>query len=250
MSCDNPTCARALGDLEMDMKHWRERADKLRKGLINVARLTAYGPYTQQRWEELNQYARENIEPKSPKLENPERVEARTAQDQIKALQDFIRKDYETCGGDTECECISNEKLCYFCEARRLLAEPILIEEAVRCQHGVWKADHCYSCEPMGLRERNKIYAAAKEIKGETSQVLVAAEEFSEAAAALCRHVNGKVRTIQTVITELADAEIMSEQMRFYFDGAAIDAEKSMKLEALADLLGMKPGGSDGTAGV
>ena len=92
----------------------------------------------------------------------------------------------------------------------------------------------------MRIGDRNRIFEAAKEQWGEKSQVIAAAEEFSEAAAVMCRYANDKLpKDCVDIITELADAEIMCEQMRHYFNGALIDAEKDRKLKRLAGRLGI-----------
>lgn len=87
------------------------------------------------------------------------------------------------------------------------------------------------------------IYLEAKKKWGAVSQILAAAEELAEASACLTRFVNGKIpkEEMKRVLTELADAEIMLEQMRYYFDSVEIDREKAVKLERLIDRLGMGP---------
>lgn len=88
----------------------------------------------------------------------------------------------------------------------------------------------------MNKETRNAIYAEAKEKWGVRSQAIAAAEEFSEAAAALCRHLNGKASD-DKVVDELADVEIMAEQMRHYYSPKDIDYRKDVKLKALAHKL-------------
>lgn len=92
----------------------------------------------------------------------------------------------------------------------------------------------------MRVQDRSYIFEAAKKQWGEKSQVIAAAEEFAEAAVVMCQYANGK-RPVDSpdIITELADAEIMCEQMRHYFNGALIDAEKTRKLRRLAEHLGI-----------
>jgi len=87
---------------------------------------------------------------------------------------------------------------------------------------------------------KTKIFISASKHWGQTKQMIAAAEEFSEASAALLRVVNEKVESFHEVIEELADAEIMCEQMRYYFSEVEIDRVKKMKLEKLAEKLGVK----------
>jgi hypothetical protein len=84
--------------------------------------------------------------------------------------------------------------------------------------------------------DKTKIYEAAAKEWGEKQQRIAAAEEFAEAAAVLARYHNGKCH-MDEVISELADAEIVSEQMRLYFSPQAIDEEKERKLLRLAEKL-------------
>ncbi len=87
---------------------------------------------------------------------------------------------------------------------------------------------------------KDKIYLEAKKQWGQNKQMIAAAEEFAEAAAALLRVVNEKVESLHEVYEELADVEIMSEQMREYFNPSIIDSEKDRKLEKVAKRLGLK----------
>lgn len=222
-------------ELEIQLSHTRAELERSKRAILNAARFTNAGPYTEDRMDTLNQYLKEQLAPQEvPKEEQS--LQALTAETEIQRLKAFIRKDYEACGGDTECEC-KQDHLCYFCESRQLLGDQLRLQKETRCQHGVWLADSCYSCD--GLEARIPVYEAAKLHWGESKQVIAAAEEFSEASAAMCRHALGKARDVQTVITELADAEIMCEQMRLYFDGAAIDKEKDSKIHRLAMVLGV-----------
>lgn len=81
------------------------------------------------------------------------------------------------------------------------------------------------------------IYERAMKQWGERSQVTAAIEELCEAASALTRHLNRKTTTPYDVATELADAEIMLEQMRLYFPESLIEAEKRRKISRLAERL-------------
>lgn len=63
-------------------------------------------------------------------------------------------------------------------------------------------------------------------------QMAKAAEEFAEAAAAINRHMATE-GSHEEIISELADVEIMCQQMRLIFGNQPIDAAKKMKLERL-----------------
>lgn len=64
--------------------------------------------------------------------------------------------------------------------------------------------------------ERSKIYKDARTLWGDMSQVLMAVEEFSELNHALLKYMRGLAKTVE-VWEELADAEIMLEQMKEIF---------------------------------
>jgi hypothetical protein len=86
----------------------------------------------------------------------------------------------------------------------------------------------------MAYSERLKIYQAAKMHFGHDSQMQAAGEEFIEAGLAIFRFLNPKKgRPLAEVFSELADAEIMCEQMRLYFDVEEIDKIKADKLREL-----------------
>jgi len=85
-------------------------------------------------------------------------------------------------------------------------------------------------------KDNHYLFMKAKVAFGETAQITQCVEELCELATALARYLNGKGKTHQ-VIEELADAEIMLEQMRFYFDPQLIDGEKKFKLDRLQERL-------------
>jgi len=83
------------------------------------------------------------------------------------------------------------------------------------------------------------IYKKAIDKWGNGSQIMMAIEEcaeFIKAASKLGREINGS--TIDDVCSEIADVEIMMEQMRIIFPESAIDKYKEEKLKRLADRLG------------
>jgi hypothetical protein len=87
--------------------------------------------------------------------------------------------------------------------------------------------------------ENNKIYQRAIKKWGETAQMLVAVEEFSELSRALVRHVSDRDRNIHNIVEEMADAEIMLEQLKLIFsdDIAFFLYQKREKLNDLAELV-------------
>ena len=76
------------------------------------------------------------------------------------------------------------------------------------------------------------VYEKAKLAWREDKQIVAAIEELNECSAALARFINGKCST-RDVEEELADAEIMLEQMRLYFPSYSIDRIKKEKLARL-----------------
>lgn len=88
---------------------------------------------------------------------------------------------------------------------------------------------------------------------GPLAQTSKAAEELCELAAALNRYltqiyvhedeedVEELDGIIKQIAEEMADAEIMMEQLRMIFGGLPIDQWKTMKLRRLAGRLGIDP---------
>lgn len=87
------------------------------------------------------------------------------------------------------------------------------------------------------LRER-AVYLAAIDKWGRTGQILKAIEELGELSTALSRALNGISRTSREVDTEIADVEIMLEQLKIIFGVEGVDFERREKLEHLAQLVG------------
>ncbi len=82
--------------------------------------------------------------------------------------------------------------------------------------------------------EHEKIYSKARDKYGKEKQSIVAIEELNECGAALCRFLNSKC-DLRELQEELADAEIMLEQMRLYYnEDGGIDTWKKFKLSRLA----------------
>lgn len=82
------------------------------------------------------------------------------------------------------------------------------------------------------------IFEAAFAKWGFDSQVLVLAEEASELSASCVRFINHKTSS-DKVAEEVADVEIMIEQLRHNGMGPMIDHEKNRKLARLAQIVGV-----------
>ena len=89
----------------------------------------------------------------------------------------------------------------------------------------------------LTAEERDQIFKTAKEKNGDAVQILKAVEELNECAAKLAKYLAGEIKHMDEVYTELADAEIMLEQMRYYFNPEYIDEEKEYKLTRLSKIL-------------
>ncbi len=83
-------------------------------------------------------------------------------------------------------------------------------------------------------RER-QIFKAATDVWGIKSQMIACIEELNEAAAALARHLNDKTE-LDKVHEELADAEIMIDQMKCIFYEAKIQNWRQRKLDRLCQI--------------
>lgn len=81
--------------------------------------------------------------------------------------------------------------------------------------------------------KEHKILESAMVNFGVTSQIDMAIEECSELINALCKMKRGR-GTDDDVITEIADVQIMTEQISFLFDKEKIAAERERKIERLA----------------
>ena len=83
------------------------------------------------------------------------------------------------------------------------------------------------------LKEEN-LYQKAVSLWGFESQIQMIIEEMAELTTALC-HVLRNRESIEAVMEELADVEIMLNQMKIIFP--SIEAIKKEKLERLALLI-------------
>lgn len=81
------------------------------------------------------------------------------------------------------------------------------------------------------------IYSRAVNTFGETSRLILAIEEMSELTKELSKYIRGR-QNIGGICEEMADVEIMLEQLKIVFrNRAAVDYHRSQKLQRLSDKL-------------
>ena len=85
-------------------------------------------------------------------------------------------------------------------------------------------------------KEEKLLYEQAIKKWGESSQVNMAYEEMGELISALNKFSRGRI-SIDEVITEIADVQIMVEQLSVMFGISAVSSEKERKLRRLNDRL-------------
>lgn len=84
---------------------------------------------------------------------------------------------------------------------------------------------------------RRDTYAAAVEVYGKHSQLIMAMEEMAELTKELSKNIRGE-RNITAISEEIADVEIMLEQLKVIFGNRAeVDRKRSEKLKRLAGCL-------------
>lgn len=77
-------------------------------------------------------------------------------------------------------------------------------------------------------------------LRGEKAQICMMFEEMSELQKELCKSIRGKQNT-STIAEEIADVEIMLEQMKLLFGiEKEVEEFKNYKLERLAKRLGVQ----------
>ena len=79
----------------------------------------------------------------------------------------------------------------------------------------------------MNENERKGLYLLALEQYGAGSQMLVAIEELAEAQVAIVHYMRGR-NSAMDVAGEIADAQIMLEQMELSFPGVACMRETKL----------------------
>ena len=85
----------------------------------------------------------------------------------------------------------------------------------------------------MHKEHREIIYRQAFDRFGKVNQITVAIEELSELQKELCKVLRGNMN-IENVVEEIADVEIMIEQLRIMFNADRdIDKVKAQKIDRL-----------------
>lgn len=82
-----------------------------------------------------------------------------------------------------------------------------------------------------------EIYKQALDRWGE-KQIIMVFEEMAELQKELCKSLRGR-NNLTEIAEEIADVEIMLEQMKIYFNIAdGVEKHKKLKLERLEEILG------------
>lgn len=85
--------------------------------------------------------------------------------------------------------------------------------------------------------DKGSVYRQALETYGEKSQITMVFEEMAELQKELCKHLRGKTN-IENIADEIADVEIMFEQMKLHFDiGTSVENIKGYKIYRLMQRL-------------
>ena len=98
----------------------------------------------------------------------------------------------------------------------------------------------------IGISKETEIYRAAVKAFGVVDQKLKAIEELAELQRALARDVtlDAPEEAERNVEEEIADVEIMLNQLRLIYDPSEIDDWRDSKLERLARMAGVEIGES------
>lgn len=91
----------------------------------------------------------------------------------------------------------------------------------------------------MTTEQRKTLYRKAVDTWGDIAQLEMAQEEATELALAIRRLIRGKKNAMNELVSEIADVEIMIEQIKFMSPHCvmAIESEKDFKLNRLNDRL-------------
>lgn len=89
----------------------------------------------------------------------------------------------------------------------------------------------------MTIEQRKKIYQRAIDTWGDRAQLEMAQEEATELALAIRGLIRGKSGAMEALVSEIADVEIMIEQIKYMNPHCvqAIEVEKDFKLNRLND---------------
>lgn len=111
-------------------------------------------------------------------------------------------------------------------------------EIRAKLDYVVRELEQC-KCENARLTTKNNddLYSRAVNTYGENSRLILAIEEMSELTKELSKYIRGR-QNIGSICEEMADVEIMLEQLKIVFrNRAAVDYHRSQKLQRLADRL-------------
>lgn len=124
---------------------------------------------------------------------------------------------------------------------KELMTENAGLKETIKALYqevdDVKTAAEEYRLTAEHLQERHNagVYCRAVNHYGETSRLILAIEEMSELTKELSKHIRGR-NNIPAICEEMADVEIMLEQLKIVFNNrAAVDYHKAHKLQRLAD---------------
>ena len=85
--------------------------------------------------------------------------------------------------------------------------------------------------------EEYEVYSQALNKWGAESQIMMLFEEMAELQNAICKY-SRKRNNIYDVATEIADVQIMAEQMSILFGKEIVNSEKERKFERLKKTFG------------
>lgn len=88
----------------------------------------------------------------------------------------------------------------------------------------------------MNDKEREDLYHSYIATNGGRNQAMKAVEECAELTSALMHFFADRAR-LEEVITEIADVQIMCEQLALMFGQAEVEREKQRKLERMKERL-------------
>lgn len=111
-------------------------------------------------------------------------------------------------------------------------------EIRAKLKYVVEELEQCKSENAKLSTEANDdLYSRAVSTYGEVSRLILAIEEMSELTKELSKYIRGR-QNIGGICEEMADVEIMLEQLKIVFrNRAAVDYHRAQKLQRLGDKL-------------
>jgi NTP pyrophosphatase (non-canonical NTP hydrolase) len=93
----------------------------------------------------------------------------------------------------------------------------------------------------MTLAERQKIYSRAWLTWGQEAQILLAIEEMAELTQVLTKYLNGRLKyKHRELLSEIADVQIMVEQLAYQLDPDGVENKVEEKIERLQQRLNVE----------